>query len=41
MYFDLLDEPGKPAAFIFRMQIIVLQMEAVGVPKWLNSCKTI
>jgi len=29
----MLDEPGKPAAFIFRMENIVLQMEAVGVSK--------
>jgi hypothetical protein len=29
----MLDEPGKPAAFTFRKQNIVLQMDAVGVSK--------
>jgi hypothetical protein len=29
----MLDKPGKPAAFIFRMQNIVLQMAAAGISK--------
>jgi hypothetical protein len=29
----MLDEPGKPAAFSFRKQNIVLQMDAVGISK--------
>jgi len=29
----MLDEPGRPAAFVCRMQNIVLQMDAVGISK--------